>query len=168
MVEVETALSTIAILMSFWSVYYTKKFWFESNRPILSASIELQSSGLGIALWNLVIYNSGNRPATNITLEAKKEDIDSIISVGAKDSHRTEIHRIFSTNSHIGLLLNSENVKTAFFSFSNNTGSAEDIIKYEGKLPIKIHYSDINKRRYVSNIILYMRDGNGFGGSVWN
>ena len=167
MIELETAFSVIAILISFWSVYYTKRFWLESNRPIVSAVIELQIRGIGLASWNLVIYNSGNRPATNIRLEAKKEDIDAIISTGADESHKVAIYKIFSPDTYIALLLESKSAKTAFFSFSNEAGSPEDIVKYEGKLPIRIKYSDIEKRQYVSSITLYIRDNDGFGGGVW-
>lgn len=82
-VEISTGFALIALVISFWSIYTAKRLWFLEHRPIISAEIVINTSGVGIALLDLVVYNSGNRPATQIHLEAEQEHIEQIISLAA-------------------------------------------------------------------------------------
>jgi hypothetical protein len=168
MEELKAVSVIIAVIVSFWSLYRTYRFWLLSNRPIVVAQVIENSSGIGVACFDLVVYNCGNRPATHIVIQAKKGDIDQIISEQATEIHRSEIYGIFSETSKIALLLNGKDTATGFFSFSNNPDSEANILKYEAELPIKIKYSDIEGRKYVSKMTLFIRDSKGFGGcSVW-
>lgn len=164
--EPTIVISIIALLLSFLSIYTTVKLWFLENRPIVTAEITEESSGVGTALLNLTIYNSGNRPATNIYFEAEKENINKIISQSAKKEHIKEIDFIFSKSAIIPLLLNGDQTKTAFFSFSNNQKDA-DILLCNSSLPIKVYYSDNTGKKYTSSITILIKDKKGFGGSVW-
>ena len=167
MIDLSTACQIITAIAAFWSVYSTRRFWLENNRPIVTAEIVVCASGVGAACFNLVVFNSGNRPAVNIRFEAEKEDIEKIISEGATEDDRDRIHNVFSENSKIPLLLNGGKVSTGFFSFSDRKGSQEDKLKYEGELFVKINYSDMEGEKYISEIFLRVRGSQGFGGSVW-
>jgi len=167
MIDLSTACSVIAIIVAFWSVYYSRYFWIEDNRPIVTAEIVECASGVGVACFNLVVYNSGSRPAVDIRLEAEKEDVEKILSEGATEHDRTQIHNIFSGNPKIQLLLNGKDTLTAFSSFSNQKGSQADNLKYEGELSVKIKYSGIDGKKYISKVPLRVRGSKGFGGSVW-
>lgn len=164
--EMGTGIAAVALLVSFWSMYTTKRLWFLEHRPIVTAEVIVESSGVGIALLNLVIYNSGTRPATTIFLEAEQDDIIKMLSKGVEKKHREEIYYIFSKNAIIPLLLDSQSTKTAFFSFSCDS-SNQDILLCNSSLPISIHYSDIKGKKYTSNMIISIKDKVGFGGSVW-
>ena len=61
-----TLVSILSAFVSATSLYFTRKFWLATNRPIVCASIITQTSGNIETTYNLVIYNAGNRPATNI------------------------------------------------------------------------------------------------------
>ena len=165
--EIRTTFTVIAVVVSLISLYFTRKFWLQSNRPIVSAEIVENSSGVGVALFDLVVYNSGSRPAANIRLFAEKENINQILSENITSKYRNEVCEVFSDKSKIALLLNGKEAKTAFFSFSNNGEQNADVLKYESNLPVSIYYEDIEGRSYTSNIVLFIRDSYGFGGSVW-
>ncbi|EDN70159.1 hypothetical protein BGP_2240 [Beggiatoa sp. PS] len=167
MEELRTIFSIIAIIISFGSIYYTRHFWLQSNRPIITAEIVENSSGVGIALFDLVISNSGNRPAINIMIQAEKADIEKIFSKNITETYKKAIYDIFSEKSKIALLSNGKETKTGFFSFSNTEKSDADILKYEEELPIKITYSDIEGRKFVSKINILTRASRGFGGGIW-
>ena len=164
--EITTGVAIVALLISFWSIYTTRRLWSLENRPIITAEIQVDSSGVGIALLNLVVHNSGNRPATNIYFKAEPENIKKIISKNATKPNLAELNYIFSKDASIALLLGGQSTKTAFFSFSSKSDES-DILIGESSLPIKIYYTDIKENSYTSNLLLSIKDKEGFGGSVW-
>ncbi len=166
-IELRTIFSFLAICISFFSFYSTRRFWFLTNRPIVTAEIVEKFSGVGTAAFDLVVYNSGNRPAVNIKLYSEKQDIENILSKNITQKDKEEVFDVFSTKNKIALLLNNKNAKTAFFSFSEKAHSDSDILIYEAELPIVISYSDIDGNEYSTSISLYIRESEGFGGSVW-
>lgn len=168
MEELRSIFTVIAVLVSFWSAYTARRLWYQANRPIVSATIKENSSGVGAAIFDLIVFNSGNRPATEIFIKAKKDNIDKILVADIDKTVREEIYQIFSKLSRIQILLNSSEVKTAFFGFSTNPSGRVYVLQYEGALPIEIRYSDLDGNHYVSKQNLYIRDSKGFGGSAWN
>ena len=165
--ELRNLFSIVAVAISVATYISTRKFWFLTYRPIVTAEIIVNSSGIGMATFDLVVYNSGNRPAVNIKLYAERTDIENILSTNITQEKKKEVIGVFSSCNKIALLLNDKDAKTAFFSFSNQVGSDADWLQYERELPIVISYSDISGKEYSSNIILHIRGAEGFGGSVW-
>ena len=165
--EIRTLFAIIAVVISFFSFYFTRRFWLESNRPIVTAEIVENDSGVDMALFDLIVHNSGSRPAINIRLSAEKENIVKIFSENIALEHKNAVYDVFSDNRKIALLLNGKEARTAFFSFCNNGDLALDILQYGAKLPVSIYYEDVEGRFYTSNVILFVRGSYGFGGSVW-
>jgi hypothetical protein len=165
MIETTTIISAIAAITSLVSLYFTRRFWLLTNRPIVTAEIVEHTSGVGIVVFDLLVYNSGNRPAVNIKLRAESKDIDEILSEKASNSDRQFIHGVFSEPKKIALLRNGKEPKTAFGAYSENSCNG-DILKYQAELPIKIIYQDINGKNYIDKIVLYVCDAEGFGGAT--
>lgn len=166
MEEFRTIFSVIALLISFWSAYTVRRLWYQAHRPIVSAAIRENSSGIGTVLFDLVLLNSGNRPATEIQLLAKETDIDKILITTVSKEKRKEVYDLFK-RSKIQLLPNGEEAKTFFYAYAVNPKNSMDILDYESQLPITIHYRDLENRLYTSKQVLYVRDHIGFGGSIW-
>jgi hypothetical protein len=166
--EIRTAFSVIAVIVSSFSLYFTRRFWLQTYRPIITAEIVENSSGVGAALFDLIVHNSGSRPAINIKLCAKKENIEKILSKNATLENKDRVIEVFAPSNKIALLLNGKEAKTAFFSFCNISDHNLDILEYESELPICIYYEDIESRKYKSKITLFIRGVNGFSGSIWN
>jgi hypothetical protein len=82
---ISTIVSITSPIISILSLYFTSRFWFATNRPIVCAKIATYSSGDLMEHYNLIIHNSGNRPATNIRLYADKNDIENIILKDGKN-----------------------------------------------------------------------------------
>ncbi len=79
MEELRTALTAVAVAVSLGSLYFTRRFWLQSNRPIITAAVVEYASGNMGAVFNLIVSNTGNRPATNVRLKAKSREIDKLI-----------------------------------------------------------------------------------------
>ena len=165
MIEYTTIISAVAAITSLVSLYFTRRFWLLTHRPIVTAEIVENTSGVGIVVFDLVVYNSGNRPAVNIKLCAESKDIEKIFSEKASRSDKEFIHEVFSASNKIALLLNGKEPNTAFGAYSENRCNG-DILKYQAELPIQIYYQDIDGRKYCENIVLYTRPAEGFGGAV--
>jgi hypothetical protein len=70
MEEIRTSLAAFAVAVSLASLYLSRRLWLQSNRPIVTAAIVDYASGNMGAVFNLVVSNTGNRPATNVRLNA--------------------------------------------------------------------------------------------------
>ncbi|BES83372.1 hypothetical protein PEC302110_04690 [Pectobacterium araliae] len=76
----KTVLSVLALVLSIVSFMFTRRSWLQSNRPIVSASVETHAGGNESIAYNLVLSNTGNRPAINVRIRVKEVEIDACIS----------------------------------------------------------------------------------------
>ncbi|MCK5716567.1 MAG: hypothetical protein KAH77_03690 [Thiomargarita sp.] len=165
MIELKT-ISLLALVISIFSItislFFTFFLWKKSNRPIVSAEIVVEKSGVGVASFNLVIYNSGNRPATKITLHAKKENIEKLFFKNTSTQDKKIVYDIFdSKESEIPLILNGKDTKTAFGVFSNT----QKRLKMGIELPITIIYLDNEGEKFSSKLSIMTKSSYGFGGA---
>ena len=98
MIEIGTIFSILAIIISIVSLHSTRRFWFSTHRPIVTAEITQNSSSKGVVIFDLTVYNSGNRPAVNITLSAAKLDIEKILSDTIKSENKKRVLSTFSSS----------------------------------------------------------------------
>lgn len=166
MEEIKTFLTAFAVVISFVSLYFARRSWMQSNRPIVTAVIVEHASGNMGAVFNLMISNTGNRPATNVRLIAESEDIDKLIAPSADEGKRKSIHECFEAESTIPLLKNGEELTTAFGSISL-PGSKDQCLNYGAEIMIEITHNDLEGKNYKSVIPLKVHAREGFGGSVW-
>ncbi len=161
-------LNFISPAISATSLYLTRRFWLSANRPIVSASIVSIDKPLETILYNLAVYNTGNRPATSIKIHASKENIDKIIDLNDSENSKAlieDIYKCFDSETVIPLLING---KEAFNSFGlTSPGSGDNVLKYNANLPIVITYSDLEHRKYKSQQVLVVRSSQGFAGGRW-
>ena len=148
----------------------TRQLWQQSNRPIVSALVETYTSGNTSILYNLVIINSGNRPATNVKLNINNEnefkkcftqkidDLDNGVVRGIK--------RCFSEEGFIPLLLNGEK-KTNSFGITSKIKD-DNLWIYKSSFFVTIRYNDLEGKQYKSLINLQIKDSNAFAGSSWS
>lgn len=167
MEEIKTIISVLAIGISIASLYFARRSWMQSNRPIITAFIATHASGNVSAVFDLVVANTGNRPATNVSLIAKPEDIEKLINPTAEDEKRKSIHDCFGPESRIPVLKNGEELSTAFGSVSHRT-SKDQCLNYGSEITIKITYNDLEGRKYKSVVPIRVYAREGFGGGVWN
>lgn len=167
MEEIKTFLTAFAVAISLASLYFARRSWMQSNRPIVTAVIVEHASGNMGAVFNLMVSNTGNRPATSVRLIAKPEDIDKLIAPSAEEEKRKYIHYCFDAESTIPVLKNGEELTTAFGSISH-PGSKDQCLNYGAEITIEITYNNLEGRNYRSIVPLRVHAREGFGGSVWN
>jgi len=159
-------ISFSALIISFSSFAFAIKSWHQSNRPIVVAYIHEELMGVNGGAFSLVLSNTGNRPATNVQISAKADDINKVFEKEIADNQREIVKNIFSSQSKVALIKNGTEIKTAFGHFEKK-GDKFSGIKYDSWLPITIKYEDLNSRYYVSKLSLRIRSLEGFGGGIW-
>lgn len=123
--EVRTAISFAAFAVSLASVYFSRRSWFQSNRPIVVAFVAEQHLGNTASTFKLVVSNSGNRPTTNVRLRASPEDISGLLKPETGSKRKDAIVRCFSDSAMIPVLRNGEELSTAFGAFTPNSSDGE-------------------------------------------
>jgi len=166
MEEIRTFFVAVAVAVSLASLYLSRRLWLQSNRPIITAAIVDYASGNMGAVFNLVVSNTGNRPATNVRLNAKPEDINKLMVVSVEEEKRQFIYNCFSNEAIITLLKNGEEITTSFGSISHPSSKAQ-WLKYGARITIEITYNDLEGRSYRSIVPLKVYAREGFGGGVW-
>jgi len=155
--------SLAALLVSVFALWTSWRTWRKSNRPIVTAFVAEFASGNVSTIFNLVVANTGNRPATHIRLHATSIDIDKLVDPRAPKERREDIANCFLAEAEIPLLRNSEELATSFGAVK----SPGAWLNYGAQIAIEITYRDLDGSPYVSRqpLKIYARDG--FGGGVW-
>jgi len=161
--ELTVIISLIAVFISLFSSLFAWRSWHETYRPIVTARIETRISGNTATLFDIVVSNVGNRPATDIKLITDQKLLDDALEDDALESMKVEIKACFSDEGTIPLLQSGNRVSNGF----GVAGVKEKSLKYGTKIPITIEYKDLNRRRFKSKQTLIFRDTTYFAGSGW-
>lgn len=165
----KTIISGIALVISFLSLWFARKNWLQSNRPIVSAAVETHAAGNESIAYNLVVANTGSRPAVNVRLYAAPHDIEKCMAPWVenfKGENTTYAHvlRCFSADGEIPLLINGKNMTN---SFGYSCGGEQTFWRYGATLCISINYSDLEGRKYCASQLLRIKDSAAFAGGMW-
>lgn len=163
---VPVAVSVVAVGISLAAFLFTRRTWFETYRPIVTAEIRTHDGGNEAIAFNLAVHNVGNRPATGIRLHVSPSALESLVDPNARDRFKDEIERCFSEYGRISVLHPGETVKNGFGVSSNN--QSQNVLNYGSTAAIDIEYKDLNRRKYRSRITLIVRDSAYFAGSGWS
>jgi hypothetical protein len=157
--------SAFGALIALLSIWVNRRNWLESNRPIVTAYIDEESSGDGITIFNLYLKNSGTRPATGVRLSAPTAEIHQLLEQEVGPSRRSEIEGIFTKESRVSVLHQGETLVTSFGLASTNP--SQRWLKYGHEVRACVLYADLEGRQYKSFVPLRLRPREGFGGGVW-
>ena len=152
-------LGLVSAVIALISLAFAIYSWRQANRPLVSARVTSHKGGnLGVSL-NLLIENTGNRPALNVRLIAKEADVraahsQSVIPIDAE--------RCFFSDIKIPVLANGRSTSNAFESIGHS-----DSWRAGSEIPIKIKYRDLSGRRYTSKVTLWLADDAGFAQTFW-
>ena len=133
--------------------------WRQANRPLVTARITAAGGGESGIILNLLVENTGNRPACDIRLSAKESDVQaaSIQSVVPKDAQRCFFSDIF-----IPVLANGRSTSNGFWHLGQ-----PDSWRAGAEIPIKVNYRDLSGRRFSSKVRLLLADDAGFAQTFW-
>ncbi|MEM8808093.1 MAG: hypothetical protein AAGF01_18895 [Cyanobacteria bacterium P01_G01_bin.38] len=163
-----TVFMGIATLVAVFSFFNTTRLWRKANRPILSAFVETHSAGNVATMYNLLIINSGNRPAVNVCLDLKlsDEDFRKCITQEIDNSGVEAILKCFNVEGTIPLLIDGDK-RSNYFGLTSSK-SEDNIWRYGSSLPIEITYQDLEGEKYVSALNLVVKYSKAFAGMEWS
>lgn len=155
--------ATASLLVAISSLTLTWLLWRKTNRPILTAWISSVAGGNeGIAL-NIVVENSGNRPAKDIMLVAKKKPVLAALSHPHNGSVPKDALHCFFSGKQVSVLANGKRVTNAFGHLGSHAGAW----KSGAAIPLLIRYRGLGNERYRAKMNLILVDDNGFAQSSW-
>lgn len=169
--------SIITLIVSIVSLYFTRRSYSESNRPMITVKVSVDSnSGNLLTLFNLIVENTGNRPAKNIKLSVDKEKLDLAFD-SPKKNDRKVIEACFGENTIISVLANGKSTESVFGSISCSQSSDPNVRafqpttlsvwKKEARFEVKVKYQDLDGRKYEDCMPVLIADNeHGFAGSA--
>lgn len=164
-VDIKTIILVFAFVLSILSFLFTRRSWVESNRPIITAEIITHAAGNEGIAYDILVHNTGNRPAANIQLKAEEKYINKLLASGCSESIKNDINNIFSPRVEISILHDGESVSNAFGHTSSTDSSS---LNYGVKFPITITYRGLGRKKFKTKQKLIVKDSEYFAGSGWS
>ncbi|WP_412517318.1 hypothetical protein [Shewanella algae] len=161
---INTGVAVLALFLSVFSYLFTRRSWFENNRPIITAEIKTHSAGSMAITYNILVHNTGNRPAADVLLTTNEESIKRLLAESSTPAVAKEIRSIFSDAGEIALLHSGETVSNGF---GHTSGGDNSPLNYGVKLPIRITYRGLSGKKYKTKQNLILKDSECFAGSGW-
>jgi len=166
--DIKTVISVGALVVALVSLYFTKVNWLQSNRPIVTAYVTEHSSWNMAATFNLVLANTGNRPAVRVRLRAPETTIRSLLEEGSPEKNFELIASNFKKEAEVPLLRNGEVLTTSFGAFTSKASGEQPWLKYGAEIEIAVDYQDLEGRVFESRQPLKVYAREGFGGGSWS
>ena len=164
--DIKTAFIAAAFVVSLISLYLTRLNWRQSNRPLVTAFIAEHHSGNSATVFNLVVSNTGNRPAVRVRLLAPHVAIMRLVEPGTSASRRASLENCFQHDSEIPLLRNGEELVTSFGACGETALNGKWLC-YGAEIDIRVTYYDLDGHKFISQQPLKIYTRTGFGGGVW-
>ncbi|MBD2625128.1 hypothetical protein [Trichormus variabilis] len=99
---VRTLIMSFTALIAVFSFGNTIILWRKTNRPIISAFVETHSRGNIATTYNLLVINSGNRPAVDIQLRVV--DIETLKKCLTQEIDHPKVVELFRCFSNEGII----------------------------------------------------------------
>lgn len=158
------SISAAAFLVSMISFYYSRRAWSESNRPLVTARVSSLGMSGNVAIpLSIVVENTGNRPAKNIRLTVKQDDLKSAFATDESDSYRRQVENVFSDQGFIPVIANGRQVTNSFGVLSEDESTWK-----EDRLEIEVSYEDLDGRTFKHKLPLKVGEDAGFAGGFWS
>ncbi len=157
---IRTIIIICAFVLSTLSFLFTRRSWIESNRPIVTVEIKTRDGGNQAIVFDILVHNTGSRPAADVQLKADEEYIRKLLSTKCPKEIEKEIHNIFSHEGEIPLLHDGKSVRNGFGDASS--------LNYGIKIPIIITYRGLSGKKFKTRQNLIIKDTKYFAGSGWS
>ena len=158
-------ISAGASLIALLSLAFAVLSWRESNRPIVTAFIRCPVSGDMASALELVVSNSGNRPAVDIQLYVPNHELKKALQAPPEDRVRKSVERCFSEEVFIPVLEPSKEVVNTFGKFT--TDKEPDTWHYKSIISVGISYKGLSGRKYFNRNRLWIVCNKGFALSYY-
>jgi len=157
-------IAALALVVSSISLYFSRRSWRETYRPIVVARVTTHSAGNLACCYNLMIENCGNRPARDIRLRVSEADLRAALNPKAREEPEG-ILACFSEKACIHVLANGASTSAYF-------GTTEVDEKHATWIPdssftAQLTYEGFDGAKYSSAARLRISVGPSFTGWSW-
>jgi hypothetical protein len=164
MIQPEVVLSCAALGISALSLYLSSRLWNESNRPFITVRVEAHSDGNIRTPLNLIVENTGSRPALNVHLSVNSELLNGVLAATVPPTERSAIEACFDRKFALPVLANGASRSNAFGAISSVD---PQIWKNNSRLPIMVTYTDLDRRCFQSDQEILIAVNLGFAQTWW-
>lgn len=155
--------SGFSALVAIASLVFAMKSWHRTNRPIVIARISTAQGGnLNIAL-NIVVENTGNRPAKEIKLTADKYAVLAALKDSSNKQIPIDAQRCLFDNHSIPVLANGKSATNAFGAIGTDGEWSAG-----ARFSLRIEYKSLDGRKYRETMDIVLADDAGFAQTFWN
>ncbi len=155
----------VALIVSLCSLLISLDVWRRSFRPIVSAAVKTHAAGNVLIAYDLVILNSGTRPARNIRIRPVGNSLDAALGRDATADNRQRWLACFDQT--IPVLQPNERVSCSFGTTQvNDTG----FWKHKATIRIRLIYEEWLggfMRRYPEEQDIQIVSSESFTGFSW-
>lgn len=155
-------ISITSVLVATGSFFFAIFSWAETHRPLVTARVTTHSGGnMAIAL-DILLENTGSRPAFDVQLSAKAEDVKRAM-LDSQAPVPTDVERAFFSGVSVPVLANGRSITNSFGSLGQQA-----IWRAGATLPATVRYRGLGGRRYVEPCTLLLADDAGFAQVYWS
>lgn len=152
-----------SMLVAIFSVYFTVRLWRKTNRPLVTARISTHSGGNINIMLDILIENSGTRPAIDVQLQAREVDIRTAMLMPDGDDLPTDAKRVFLSNIVVPVLPNGRVLSNSFGCLGQ-----DGVWRPGARIPLKVLYRGVEGSRYIEQGELLLHDDAGFAQTSWS
>jgi hypothetical protein len=157
-------ISTFAALVSLLSLAFAFYSWRQANRPLVTARVATATGGNQAITLNLLIENTGNRPARSIRLSVDPKALEDAMNANRDTNPVKDVERVFREDNVIPVLANGRSTSNAFGFLSQGPCTW----RVGARLPITVRYRDLGRRRFCTTFLLVLQDDAGFAQTTWS
>lgn len=158
--DISMIISASALAISLMSFSFAVYSWREAHRPIIIARITTVSGGASGIVLNLLIENTGNRPAQDVELIATEADVRG---ASIQSDLPVDAERCLFSNIRIPVIANGRRCTNAFWHLGQ-----DDSWRAGAEIPVTIRYRDLHGRRFSNKYRLVLADDAGFAQTFWD
>jgi hypothetical protein len=150
-----------ALVVSLLSLAFAIRAHNTVHRPLVTARITSHRGGnLAIAL-NILVENTGNRPAFDVLVRASRDDVMAAM-VAANRPVPEDVERVLFGPASIPVLANGRTTTNSFAWLGTESPWKAGVL-----LPIVVEYRGLDGRRYCEKSSLLLADDAGFARGSW-
>jgi hypothetical protein len=163
--EISLIMSAGALLISISSFIFAIKAWRETHRPIVTAFVRCPHSGNTGTGLEIVVSNSGNRPAIDVQLHVPQKTLEKALEAPKEDVLRKAVERCFANETFIPVLEGGKEVTNSYGIFT--LGDKPDTWNYKSIFDVVITYKNLSGRKFKNANKLYIICNKGFALSYY-
>jgi len=152
-----------SMLVAIFSIYFTVRLWRMTNRPLVTARISTHSGGNINIMLDILIENSGTRPAIDVQLQAREADIRAAMLRREGGDLPTDAKRVFFSDVVIPVLPNGRVLSNSFGCLGQ-----DGVWRPGAHIPLKVLYRGMAGSRYIEQGELLLHDDAGFAQTSWS